>query len=902
MAPDFRPNLRVRITDPEGRVRIQAFPGGQVVCGRDSAATLTIEHPSVSRQHCLLIEKPDGGLLVRDLKSTWGTLLNGEAVTEASLRPGDIITLGEIELVVEEDSIPPQSPSPPPPPFPSPLSPPSPLPSPVSRLDVVHSFAPPDPNCPFPEETEREPEDIDRWTLDRLRTAYRKQHQAFRTLLSISTLTAGLTRGRPGQEFFDRVIESLRSAFPMADNVAVLTRTPPESDEKNITEGGMMPLLEVAAQEFYVAPEGSTAAPSRAVIQTMVSSRRALYVWDAQKDPRLTDSDSTHIRGLRSVMCVPFLINDQVRGALYVESVRQPYSFDRQDLELLAVFAHHVATALDNGRLYEVLDQAAERCLAEAQSARYDKAALTLAVRQSEKKFRALFEQSTLGTVLINARTGLMEEANDGLANLLGVPRRELTGRPFRDLFPYPESVAVGDWLRLVLQRGEAQAETHLRHTSGQLVSVYHKARSLKFGAEELVLSNFLDISARKRAENELQTQLRRITTLQEVSQAFMSTLDLNRLYRLIYDKVRSVIPTDAFLIAILSRGGDTLRPVFAVDIIEGTPQIVPSRESIPATAPFYKRLLEDRHPYLELRAPDQTPASHYSPFGNVQLRSASLLFVPMIAGDTVVGMMTVQSYTRNAYEDSHLDLLLSIATLAAMAFQNAQLYDSIRRHREDLQQLSNQILEAQELERGRIARELHDGIGQLLTGLKLNLESLQGNIPESQETARARLADAVQLSAQAIEDLRGISLDLRPSMLDDLGLLPTLDWLCVEVTRRHGIQVQFSADLGDAQIPDATESAIYRIVQEGLANIVKHAKARGARVELTRADNAIHLSILDDGCGFDMNEPPARHPRGSGSGLLNMKERAAMLGGTFRVSSTPGEGTLLSLKIPLGE
>jgi GAF domain-containing protein len=152
----------------------------------------------------------------------------------------------------------------------------------------------------------------------------------------------------------------------------------------------MMPLLEVAAQEFYVAPEGSTAAPSRAVIQTMVSSRRALYVWDAQKDPRLTDSDSTHIRGLRSVMCVPFLINDQIRGALYVESVRQPYSFDRQDLELLAVFAHHVATALDNGRLYEVLDQAAERCLAEAQSARYDKAALTLAVRQSEKIPRPL--------------------------------------------------------------------------------------------------------------------------------------------------------------------------------------------------------------------------------------------------------------------------------------------------------------------------------------------------------------------------------------------------------------------------------------------------------------------------------------------------------------------------------
>jgi signal transduction histidine kinase len=234
------------------------------------------------------------------------------------------------------------------------------------------------------------------------------------------------------------------------------------------------------------------------------------------------------------------------------------------------------------------------------------------------------------------------------------------------------------------------------------------------------------------------------------------------------------------------------------------------------------------------------------------------------------------------------------------VALQNARLFDSVRRHREDLQQLSNQIFQAQEAERGRIARELHDGIGQILTGIKMNLESTARTLPDGSLQDRPQLTDAINLTARAIGDLRNISLDLRPSMLDDLGLSPTLNWLCAEVGRRHGLEVRCSIEVHDESIPDPTETAVYRIVQEALGNIVKHAKATEARVDIMKVGDLLRLSILDNGEGFDVNDLPRWQAERQCSGILNMKERAGLLGGTFNLSSTPGEGTLLSFSIPL--
>ncbi len=891
MPDPTKTGIRLHISDPDGHFNCHPFPGGRVVIGRDSRAGISLRHRSISRRHCELVDQDNGDLLVRDLGSTNGTILNGVQVAEAAVHPGDVIQLGSLRIIIERegDTL-------------------NPLPEIGPETDeedegefaVLHTI----PSAVGEDEQPITVEDSERTALPEdpraLRNRFRRLHNAYTSLIAISNLSARLTRVRSGREFFDLVIESLRTAFPKADNVAILKRVREDSplNDRNVTkESGLS--VEVVAQEFYVAPEGSSAAPSRAAIQTMLASQRALYAVDAQNDPRLQKSDSVHIRGLRAVMCVPMFVEDRLVGGLYVESVRNPLCFDAFDLELMNVFANHVATAMENRRLYQALDGAYEKLHQEAQQARRDRIALNLAVRQSEKKFRALFEQNTLGTALIDSASGLIEEANEGLARLTGISRRDLSGKPFRDLFPSPESLAISDWIKFVLNRGEGGAETRIQHVNGQIFTVYHTCRALRLSDKDLILSNLLNISARKRAEQEIQTQLRRITTLQEINQSLMATLDLNRLYRLVYEKVRSVIPTDAFLISLINPDADQIRPVFSIDLVDGQPQIFHDRDWKPTSTPFYRKILEDRQPVMELRQPEQElPA--YSCFGVETRRSASLLFVPMIAGDTVLGLMTVQSYSFNAYDESHLDLLLSIATLAAVALQNARLFDSVRRHREDLQQLSNQIFQAQEAERGRIARELHDGIGQILTGIKMNLESTARSLPDGSLQDRPQLTDAINLTARAIGDLRAISLDLRPSMLDDLGLAPTLNWLCAEVGRRHGLEVRCSIEVVNESIPDPTETAVYRIVQEALGNIVKHAKANEARVDLVKIGDLLRLSILDNGNGFDVNDLPRWQAERQCSGILNMKERAGLLGGTFNLSSTPGEGTLLSFSIPL--
>ncbi len=877
--------IRLTIGDPEGNSIIRPFPGGRVVIGRDSSAGIQLDHRSISRRHCEILEDSHGELLVRDLGSTNGTILNGVQVTEAALHPGDVLQLGNLRIMVEREGA-------------EVAAPPSPEPAPSVEIVKFHP-GPGQADLAPAEFEEAEQTAFTHQPVD-FRNRFRRLHNAYTNLIAVSNLSARLTRVRSGREFYDLVIESLRTAFPKADNVAILSRQydPSEArdDRETTHESGVA--LEVAAQEFYVAPEGSSAAPSRAAIQAMLASGRALYAVDAQKDPRLQKSDSVHIRGLRAVMCVPMFVEDRLVGALYVESVRNALCFDAFDLELLNLFANHVATAQENRRLYEALDQAYEKLHAEAQQARRDRIALNLAVRQSEMKFRALFEQTTLGTALVDSATGAIEEANEGLARLIGISRRDLPGRQFRDLFPSPENLAISDWIRFVLQRGEGNAETRIQHANGQILTVYHTCRPLQLGNKDLVLSNFLNITARKLAEQEIHTQLRRITTLQEVNQALMSTLDLNRLYRLVYEKVRGVIPTDAFLISLISPDGESIRPVFSVDLVDGQPQIFHDRDWKPTSTPFYSNLLEKLQPVLELRKPDAT-SQPYSPFGVESRRSASLLYVPMIAGDNVVGMMTAQTYTYNAYDESHLDLLLSIATLAALALQNGRLYESIRRQREDLQQLSNQILRAQENERGRISRELHDGIGQILTGLKLNLETVAHTLGGGDTPECEQLSDAIVLAGRAIEDLRTISHDLRPSMLDDLGLVPTLGWLCAEAAKRHDIDIKCNIDIGELRIAPDTESSIYRIVQEGLGNIVKHAQATQATVTLSRLDDGLQLTIVDNGRGFDANELPTWQAQRQCSGILNMKERAGILGGQFTLTSAPGEGTRLTFTIP---
>jgi signal transduction histidine kinase len=204
---------------------------------------------------------------------------------------------------------------------------------------------------------------------------------------------------------------------------------------------------------------------------------------------------------------------------------------------------------------------------------------------------------------------------------------------------------------------------------------------------------------------------------------------------------------------------------------------------------------------------------------------------------------------------------------------------------------LSAQLVQVQEQERRAIARELHDGIAQTLSTLLLDVGKA-GRLEDNAEI-KARLL-AIGGQADGIVDaVRSLALSLRPSMLDDLGLVPALEWQAREVGRRSGLDVQVRAEESAGELPETHRTCIYRIAQEALQNCVRHAGAKHVRVGLERGRHAVVLRVEDDGRGF-------RPTRVRGLGLLGMEERTAQLGGRLVVRSEPGRGTTLAAEIPL--
>lgn len=222
----------------------------------------------------------------------------------------------------------------------------------------------------------------------------------------------------------------------------------------------------------------------------------------------------------------------------------------------------------------------------------------------------------------------------------------------------------------------------------------------------------------------------------------------------------------------------------------------------------------------------------------------------------------------------------------------------TIEANREQLRRLSSQVITAQEEERRRIARELHDETSQSLASLLISLERVDAAIPADLSDLKARLASARELTGQTLDGLRALVADLRPLLLDDLGLVPAIRWYAGDRLEPEGIDVSVEAPSDLPRLPQRVESALFRISQEAVSNVLKHADASQVRV-LLACDGALTLTVEDDGAGFD----PAEAPGEEGTrhmGLFSIRERAAALGGEATIDSAPGEGTRVRVRIPL--
>jgi PAS domain S-box-containing protein len=214
------------------------------------------------------------------------------------------------------------------------------------------------------------------------------------------------------------------------------------------------------------------------------------------------------------------------------------------------------------------------------------------------------------------------------------------------------------------------------------------------------------------------------------------------------------------------------------------------------------------------------------------------------------------------------------------------------------LQVLSRRLVEAQETERRNIARELHDEIGQALTVLQLNLQAML--LSPSTEAVSLRLNESLAVVERVLEQVHDISLDLRPSILDDLGLEPALRWYTDRQAALVEIQAEFHADRLEQRLDPMIETECFRVAQEALTNVVRHAQAKAVTVELRKEDGQLHLRVRDDGIGFEVAAIRAQAVRGASVGLLSMEERALLAGGGLEFTSSPGQGTEVHAWFPL--
>ncbi len=369
----------------------------------------------------------------------------------------------------------------------------------------------------------------------------------------------------------------------------------------------------------------------------------------------------------------------------------------------------------------------------------------------------------------------------------------------------------------------------------------------------------------------------RQLESLNEVGNALATETDLERLLDLVARRLRELLGARVVSV-LLPAGADELRFVAAAG--EAGEALIGETvgRSGSKSGRVLERLSSERVDSV-LDDPDTNPEV------TRLLQARSGLYVPLVVRGQAIGVIAAHDKLGDdpRFTDTDLRLAETFATRAALA---VDLSERIERN------ALRRAVDAQEVERRRLSRELHDETGQALTSILLGLRTLEETLQT--EKARAATAGLRELVVATLRDVRRLAVELRPSALDDFGLVAALEHLTSTFGEQTGISVDFGAALGDERLPSEVETALYRIVQESLTNVVKHARAENVSIALTKMEGTVKAVVEDDGQGFD----PAKTD--GGYGLIGMRERLALLGGHLRIESNSSAGTTIAADVPL--
>jgi signal transduction histidine kinase len=367
----------------------------------------------------------------------------------------------------------------------------------------------------------------------------------------------------------------------------------------------------------------------------------------------------------------------------------------------------------------------------------------------------------------------------------------------------------------------------------------------------------------------------RQLQSLEEVGNALATETDLDRLLDLVVRRLRELVGARVVALALPS-GGNDLRfaAVAGVEALLGT---TISRSESKSGAVLERRRSERIDSVID------DPEVNREVTRRAGARTG--MWVPLVARDQVIGVLEIHDKDGPdaRFSDDDLRLAETFAARAAVAVELSQRVarDAVRR-----------VVQAQEAERSRLARELHDETGQALTSILLGLKPLEEALAD--HPARAALAELREHVVGALQDVRRLAVELRPAVLDDFGLVPALERLTDAFAEQSDVRVDFHSALGELRLSSEVETTLYRVVQESLTNIVKHASAHSVSVSIARRGPTVAAVIEDDGAGFDQ-----RAVREEGVGLLGMRERLSFVDGRLEIESRPGAGTTIVAEVP---
>ncbi len=272
---------------------------------------------------------------------------------------------------------------------------------------------------------------------------------------------------------------------------------------------------------------------------------------------------------------------------------------------------------------------------------------------------------------------------------------------------------------------------------------------------------------------------------------------------------------------------------------------------------------------------------------------------VPLRARERILGVMDIASRDARKLTADDIRLIESIAAQVAIAVENSKLYQQVQRQDAIRGELLREMYSIQEEERKRIARELHDETSQTLASLAASLEAVASVLPADATEVRDRLRKLKSLSVGILDEINKLIYELRPTLLDDLGLVAAARWLAESNLRASGVVVNFRTMGRGRRQPSPMETMLFRVIQEAISNIARHADAKNVNVSLHFRKSAVRVDIRDDGRGFDVEEAISSKHRPRGLGLLGMKERVELFNGSFTIRSRLGEGTDLTFTVP---